>query len=311
MTLQQRLLANVKNPFVLAHLVFAGLYFVFVFLGSWAKRKQGDYDAFEFLGGAGFGILGVALGIALILLALMRLTGYSKVLPGLGVEQLTLALGIAATVNVFAFIFGWLPVLPVSKDPAGTGWALVGAYWPASFIPQLGLLTVARTRPSKGVKPLSVVDRTAVSLLALVASVGVIAFPFMTWLKIGALKLSTFDGRNECKELGDVCIDALGKGASGPRLGYLLLIMGSVVGFAALMRLRPKGLAEPGPNLLLSHCLFVIGLTAFLIPLAMLITTFQNDRMDAGIGLWLSLASGALLILISVYENYRRGAQGA
>ncbi len=311
MTLQQRLASNVKNPFVIAHLVFAGTYFVFVFLGDWAKRKDASYDAFGFYGGTGFGILAFAAAIALCILALMRLTGYSKVLPGLGVEQLTLALGLFATVNIFAFVFGWLPVLPVKKDPAGTGWGLVAAYWPASFIPQIGILSLARTRPGKGIKPLSTVDRNAVSLLTLVAAVGVIVFPFMTWLKVGALKLSTYDGRTECKELGDICVETLGKGASGPRLGYLLLIIGAVVGFAALMRLRPKGLAEPGPNLLLSHCLFGMGLTAFLIPLAMIITTTQNDRMAAGTGLWLSLASGALMIVISIYENYRRGAKAA
>ena len=154
-------------------------------------------------------------------------------------------------------------------------------------------------------------DRTTVSLLALVAAVGVVVFPFMTWLKIGALKLSTFDGRNECAEMGDICIDTLGKGASGPRLGYLLLIIGIVVGVAALMRMRPKGLAEPGPNMLLSHCLFGMGLTAFLVPLAMIITTTQNEAIAAGTGLWLSLASGALMIAVSIYENYRRGAKAA
>ena len=86
---------------------------------------------------------------------------------------------------------------------------------------------------------------------------------------------------------------------------------GLVVGVAALMRLRPKGLAEPGPNMLLSHCLFGMGLTAFLIPLAMIITTTQNEAIEAGIGLWLSLVSGALMIAVSVYENYRRGAKAA
>ena len=118
MTLQQRLLANLKNPWVLAHLILAGGYLVFVLVGDWAKRKEGSYDAFEFFGGTGFGILGVAVGIALWLLALMRFAGYSKVLPGLGVEQLTLALGVFATVNIFAFVFGWLPVLP-EKRPCG------------------------------------------------------------------------------------------------------------------------------------------------------------------------------------------------
>jgi hypothetical protein len=309
MTLQDRLLANIKKPLILAHLAFSGLYFVFAFLGSWAKRKEGEYSAFEFFGGTGFGIIGVALGVVLILLALMRLGGYSKVLPGLGVEQLTLAIGLAATVNLFAFVFGWLPVLPVKKDPAGTGWAIVAAYWPASFIPQLGIITLARTKPNKGIRPLSDTNRTTLSFLTLVASAGVIAFPFMTWLKIGALKLSTFDGRTECDALG--CKEILGKGASGPRFGYLLLIAGIVIGFTALMRIRPKGLAEPGPNLLLSHCLFIVALTTFLIPIAMLITTLQNERMSAGIGLWLSLVSAAVLILLSLYENHLRGAKAA
>ena len=77
------------------------------------------------------------------------------------------------------------------------------------------------------------------------------------------------------------------------------------------MRIRPKGLAEPGPNLLLSHCLFIAALTTFLIPIAMLITTLQNERMSAGIGLWLSLVSAAVLILLSLYENHLRGAKGA
>ena len=53
MTLQDRLLENIKKPLVLAHLAFSGLYFVFAFLGSWAKRKEGSYGAFEFFGGTG------------------------------------------------------------------------------------------------------------------------------------------------------------------------------------------------------------------------------------------------------------------
>mgnify|MGYP001195983938 FL=1 len=43
----------------------------------------------------------------------------------------------------------------------------------------------------------------------------------------------------------------------------------------------------------------------------MIITTAQDDRVEAGIGLWLSLASGALMIAVSIYENYRRGAKAA
>ena len=42
----------------------------------------------------------------------------------------------------------------------------------------------------------------------------------------------------------------------------------------------------------------------------MIITTTQNEAIEAEVfGLWLSLVSGALMIAVSVYENYRRGAK--
>ena len=54
----------------------------------------------------------------------------------------------------------------------------------------------------------------------------------------GSVELSAFDGRS-------------GNPTSGPRFGYLLFAIGVTLIIAGLMRLRAKGLAEPGPNLAL------------------------------------------------------------
>lgn len=283
---------NLKRVLAFAHLFFATLYLIFVLFGRWAKGEP-DKGVFSSDGGAGFGIIAVVLGIALVLLALLRIAGRSRVLPGLGVEQLTVALGLAATLNLIGYIVGWLVIFQ-----RGTGWGVVAAYFPASFIPQVGLLTLSATEPDQDVKPLGDGSRRALSLVAAAAGAGVALFPYLTWLSSGPVSLSGFD-------------EGAGDSISGPRLAYILLVVGVAVFVAALMRLRPKGLVEPGPNLLLSHALFGLGLVAFVLPLSTLITTFQTDGLSAGVGLWLGLVAGAVLLAAAVVENRQRGAAGA
>ena len=77
-----------------AHLILAGGYLVFALVGSWAKRGSG-YGAFSSDGGTGFGIIGVVLGAILVLCAIFRIIGRAQVLPGLGVEQLTIIIGLS------------------------------------------------------------------------------------------------------------------------------------------------------------------------------------------------------------------------
>ena len=142
--------------------------------------------------------------------------------------------------------------------------------------------------------------RISVSVVALVASLGVVLFPFLEWLSSGSVSLTGYDGR-------------AGNPTSGPRLSYILLIVGLIVILAALMRLRPKGMAEAGANMLHSQCLFAAGLVAFLLPLATLIAIMQQDlspSLSAGIGVWLGLLAGAVLLAASVYETRQRGALG-
>ncbi len=288
---------NLKRFLELAHLVLAAMYLLFVAFGSWAKRGDPDEGAFSADGGTGFGIIAVLLGIALVVLAVMRIMGRTKVLPGFGVEQLTVMLGLAATVNLLAFVVGWLAVTPLS---AGTGWAIPAAYFPASFIPQIGLLTLSTTKP-RAATPLSSSSRRTFSLIALLGGLGVALFPFLTYIGSNNLSVSAYDGASS----NDF-------GVSGPRLGYILLIVGAVVFVAAAMRLRPQGLTEAGPNLLHSHALFGAGLVAFLVPLATLISIVSNDlEITVGVGVWLSLLAGIVLLGLAFVENRQRNANAA
>lgn len=284
---------KVERILALVHLVLAALYFFFVTFGSWAKRGDPDEGVFSSTGGTGFGYVAVALGVIMLLTALLRLAGRRRVLPGVGVEQLTVVCGIAATLNLIGFVVGWLAVFPT-----GTGWAIPAAYFPASMIPQLGLLTLSAAEPDPNVQPIAAGPRRTYSVVALLAGVGVALFPFLTWLKSGDVALAAFDGRS-------------GNPTSGPRLAYILLMVGAAVVLASLMRLRPRGLVEPGPNLLLSHALLGLGLIALLLPLATLISVIRIDGLSPGIGLWLGLAAGAVMVAVAVVETVQRKALGA
>lgn len=276
------------------HLVLALVYFWGATFGKWAKRGDPDEGALSAMGGSGFGIVAILLGVGLVVLAIMRVTGRSKVLPGLGVEQLTVILGIAAWMNILAFIVGWLATFE-----AGTGWGVVVAYFPASLIPQLGLITLSATEPGTTTTDLDSGKRRAFSLVAMLGGVGVALFPFLAWITSGNISLTALEGKT-------------GDSLSGPRFGYILLIIGVVVAVAALMRMRPKGLAEPGPNALIGHVLMALGAVAFLVPIATLISVVRLDiDVSPGIGLWLGLFAGLVLIGIAVVENRTRGAVAA
>jgi hypothetical protein len=273
------------------HLVLAVAHLVFVLFAPWVKRNGVSYGIFDKDGAAGFGIIALILAVILVLLAIMRLLGRTKVLPGLGVEQLTVVCGTAATLNMISFVVGWKAVFPGS-----TGWAVPAAYFSGSLIPQIGLLTVSAAEPARGIAPLADARRRSLSLLVLVAGLGVFIFPFLSWLRGGGVSLSTFTSLNAENTI------------SGPRFGYLLITLGAAVVVAAAMRLRPQGLAEPGPNMLLSHALFGVGVVCTLVPLATLLSVLRLKGVNAGVGLWLALIAGLVLIAAAVTENKARQA---
>ena len=284
-----------------AHLILAGGYLVFALVGSWAKRGSG-YGVFSSDGGTGFGIIGVVLGAILVLCAIFRIIGRAQVLPGLGVEQLTIIIGVAAWLNLICFIVGWLPIFEYGegrrRGVPGTGWGVVGGYFTVSQIPLLlSPLTLGIPSPSKGIKALSDKNRQLFSIGTIASGIGFIVFPFMAWVKSGSIQLSAFDGRS-------------GNPTSGPRFGYLLLVLGVILVLAGLMRLRPKGLAEPGPNMLLSHCLLTIGVLSITMPLGIIISCLQRSGLDIGVGTWLTLASSLLVIGLALSENKSRDAVG-
>lgn len=276
------------------HLFLAVLYFWGAAFGKWAKRGDPDEGALSAMGGTGFGLVAVLLGVAFLVLAVMRIMGRSKVLPGLGVEQLTVILGLAAWMNILAFVVGWLATFE-----AGTGWGVVVAYFPASLIPQLGAITLSATEPATTVSDLDAGKRRAFSMVAVLGGIGVALFPFLAYITSGNISLSAMEGKT-------------GDSLSGPRFGYMLLMFGVVIAVAALMRLRPQGLAEPGPNALVGHGLIALGLVAVLVPLATLISIMRLDiDVSPGIGLWLGLLAGLVLVGLAVVENRTRGAVAA
>lgn len=287
---------NVAVPTFLKymHLFLAVLYFWGAAFGKWAKRGDPDEGALSAMGGTGFGLVAIVLAVALIGLAVMRIMGRSKVLPGLGVEQLTVMLGFAAWMNILAFIVGWLATFE-----AGTGWGVVVAYFPASLIPQLGALTLSAAEPSTTVDELDAGKRRTFSIVALLGGLAVALLPFLAYITSGSISLTALEGKT-------------GDSLSGPRFGYILLIFGVVVAGAALMRLRPQGLAEPGSNALISHGLLTVGFVAFMIPFATLISIFRLDiDVSPGIGLYLGLLAGLVLMVIALVENRTRGAVAA
>ena len=285
---------NLVTVFKWVHLFLAVLYFWGAVFGKWAKRGDPDEGALSAEGGTGFGLIAVILAVALLALAIMRLMGKSKVLPGLGVEQLTVILGAAAWMNILAFVVGWLATFE-----AGTGWGVVVAYFPASLIPQLGAITLSATKPATTISELDSGKRRAFSIVTLLAGIGITAFPFLAYISSGNISLSALDGK-------------VGDSLSGPRFGYMLLIFGVFVIGASLMRLRPQGLAEPGPNALLGHGMVAVGLVTFLVPFATLISIMRHKAdLSAGLGLWLGLLAGLALIVMGVVENLTRGAIAA
>ncbi len=284
-----------------AHLLTAGGYLVFTLVGPWAKRGD-SFGVFSSEGGTGFGIIGFIFAVILVFLAICRLIGRSEIIRGLGVEQLTLIIGVAAWLNLICFIVGWLPIFEEGagrrKGVPGTGWGVVGAYFTVSQIPLLlSPLTLGIPSPSRGIKTLEAKKQQALSVTTIICGIGLIVFPYLAWVTSGPIELSAFDGRN-------------GNPTSGPRFGYLLLAIGVALVIAGLMRLRPKGLAEPGSNLLLSHCLLGVAVLALTMPLGIIISCLQRSGLDIGIGTWLTFATCLVLITLGVSENKSRNAVG-
>ena len=304
---------NHNRIFSYAHFAMAAGYLTFALVGPWSKRGDSSFGAFSSDGGTGFGTIGVVLGVILLLLAVLRINGQKQVVPGLGVEQLTVIVGIAAWLNLICFIVGWLPIFEEGtgrrRGVPGTGWGVVGGYFTVSQIPLLlSPMTLGIPSPSKGIKAIKEQTRQLYSAITVLCGVGLIVFPYMAWVKSGSVELSALDGRNNNPTEPDATYTILTD--SGPRFGYLLLAIGAIIIVAGLMRLRPQGLAEPGPNMLLSHCLLGAGLLTLTMPLGIIIACLQRSGLDIGIGTWLTFAASLILIGLAIGENKARDAVG-
>ncbi|GIR36292.1 MAG: hypothetical protein CM15mP49_16770 [Actinomycetota bacterium] len=177
----------------------------------------------------------------------------------------------SAWLNLICFVVGWLPIFEYGqgrrRGVPGTGWGVVGAYLLSPQIPLLlSPLTLGIPSPSRGIKALEANKRQAFSVTTVICGIGLIIFPYLAWVASGSVELSALMEEMEILLPTKIWLPIVRNWGS------------SVI--AGLMRLRPKGLAEPGPNLLLSHCLLGAAVLALTMPLGIIISCFQRSGLD-------------------------------
>ena len=89
-------------------------------------------------------------------------------------------------------------------------------------------------------------------------------------------------------------------------MGFVLLALGGTMALVGFMRSRPKGLVEPGGRLSHPHLQTVVSMSVIFPLIGWLITGFQRDDMSIGVGVWIGLIAGIVLLSVSVFELTKR-----
>ena len=268
---------------------FAVLFLWMVRAGKWVKLKNERFGGFDSHGGAGFGIVAVVLG-ALMLLVSLTLAAEKEftIKPlAMGGNQILLAMGFASFTTILSFLIivhsGSFRDLGQIR---GAGWGAAGSGLVAYFLPQavmagFGLLGASSSTPTNQS------DKQKIGFVVLVSGALIAIAPLLQWFK-------TEEGAWTGYEPG------------APRMGFLLLAFGAVMGLVGFMRLRSKGLAEPGGRLSHPHLQTIVSLSVISPLIGWLITAAQRDDMSVGVGVWIGLLAGMMLLGISVFELTKR-----
>ncbi len=262
---------------------------------AWTNHGARSRSALAADGGAGFGPIALVFSALLLALALLRLLGRTRVLPGLGVDQLTVICGATVLIVSFAFIVGWLRAVH-----RGTGWGVIVAIAIAWCIPHIALVSLSSQAPERSVRPLPSSRIAPLSLLTIVAGAGTALAPMMTWFRIGGHSISGYHGGWHLISKAPI--------HSGPRLTFILAVVGATTVAVGALRLRRRGLADPGPRLIVGHVLLLLGIVATVLPLATAISIARIDGVDTGLGVGLAVAGGVLLVGVAVDELRSREA---
>ena len=268
---------------------FAVLFLWLVLAGNWVNLKNESFGVFDSQGGAGFGIVAVVLGALMVLISLTLAAEKEFTIKPLamGGNQILLAMGFASFTTILSFLIivhsGSFRELGQIR---GAGWGAAGAGLVAYFLPQaviagFGLLGASSSTPTNQS------DKQKIGFVVLVSGALIAIAPLLQWFK-------TEEGAWTGYEPG------------APRMGFLLLAFGAVMGLVGFMRLRSKGLAEPGGRLSHPHLQTIVSLSVISPLIGWLITAAQRDDMSVGVGVWIGLLAGMMLLGISVFELTKR-----
>ena len=89
-------------------------------------------------------------------------------------------------------------------------------------------------------------------------------------------------------------------------MGFILLVLGGVLALAGGMRLRARGLAEPGGRLAHPHLQLMAGLAVIGPVAGWLLTGMLREDFSVGIGPWVALVAGVVIVTLAVVECTRR-----
>lgn len=268
---------------------FSILFLWIVLAGNWVNLKNESFGVFDSQGGAGFGIVAVVLGFLMLLVSLTLAAEKEFTIKRLamGGNQILLTLGFASFITVLSFLIivhsGSFRALGGVR---GAGWGAAGAGLVAYFLPQavmagFGFLGVSSSTP------LNESDRQKIGFAVFVSGVLIAVAPLFEWFK-------TEEGAWTGYEPG------------APRMGFVLLALGGTMALVGFMRSRPKGLVEPGGRLSHPHLQTVVSMSVIFPLIGWLITGFQRDDMSTGVGVWIGLIAGIVLLSVSVFELTKR-----
>ena len=278
-----------KDIVSIARVGFSILFFWMVLAGPWTNLKTESFGVFESQGGAGFGIVATILGALMLVISLVVAAEKEfKIGPfAIGGNQLLLALSAASFTTLLSFLIvihsGSFRDLGSIK---GAGWGAAGACLVAYFFPQaiitgLGFFGVATSTS------LNENDSKKIACGVFVSGALITISPFLEWFKTEENSWTGYQ-------------------PGSPRMGFLMLVLGATMTLVGLMRLRPKGLVEPGGRLAHPHLQTVVALAAISPVVGWVITGFQREDMSIGIGVWVALIAGLLLLGVSLFEFTRR-----
>ena len=268
---------------------FAAIFLWLVLAGNWVNLKKESFGVFDSQGGAGFGIVVVVLGVLMLLVSLTLAAEKEFTIKPLamGGNQILLALGFASFTTILSFlVIAHSGSFRALGQIRGAGWGAAGAGLVAYFLPQavmagFGLLGASSSTP------VNQSDRQKIGFVVLVSGALIAIAPLFEWFK-------TEEGTWTGYEPG------------APRMGFLLLAFGGVMALTGFMRLRPKGLAEPGGRLAHPHLQTIVSLCVMSPLIGWLITGTQREDMSVGFGVWIGLIAGILLLGISIFEVTKR-----